>query len=450
MRYKFNKINYTLLIILIIGAILRIVSLIFVDLAPDSYNYLDGAVGILTGNYTTHRPPTFPLVILVFLIITQNSFLAVKFASFFCGISLILISNFVFSRTALKIFNETEESQKKSKLVGYLVSLYIAVHGFLVWNNGMGIREELIASLCILLFYYVIVKSNISNWKDYLILIILISALTLSHVSVGIFITIAIVFFYLISKFKFMNIKVSSMKVILIFISFIASYSFWLIFCWMNFGDPFHTITVQQAWYERNTPLDLGSLTGIIEGVLRGLSIGLIFEFFGLFGVIGTVFTIIIIIFLIKNWKNNQVFMLLSIIGINFLYLSIFYAVYADVRLFFYFVPIFFFLGHLFLVNYYFEKKKLIIGSIYILKKKFTFSIQTFFMLYVLLFIFFNIFQFITLLLFNSDSLQNLINLNILRITFASLGIVFYIVQEVVLLLFLILPFFIKSESEAS
>ncbi len=434
--------------ILIIGAILRIISLIFVDLAPDSYNYLDGAEGILTGNYTTHRPPTFPLVIAVFLIITQNSFLAVKFASFFCGISLIIISNFVFSKTALKVFTNTEDSQQKSKLVGYLTSFYISIHGFLVWNNGMGIREELIASLCILLFYFVIVKSNIFNWKDYLILMVLVSALTLSHVSVGIFVTIAIVFFYFISKFRFMSINVSSMKVLLITVSFIASYSFWLIFCWVNFGDPFHTIKVQQAWYERNTPLDFGSLTGIIEGVLRGLSLGILFEFFGLFGVIGIVFTIIIVLFLVKNWKNNQVFMLLSIIGVNFLYLSIFYAVYADVRLFFYFLPIFFFLGHLFLVNYYFKKRKLLIRSISILKKKFTFSIHTIFILYIVFFTLFNIFQFFLLLFFNSDSLQNLSNLSLLRIVFTTFGIVFYIFQELFLFLFLILPFFIQSKNQ--
>jgi hypothetical protein len=436
--------------ILIIGAILRFISLIFVDLAPDSYNYLDGAIGILTGNYTTHRPPTFPLVILVFLVVLQNSFLAVKFASFFCGISLIIISNFVFSRTAQKILKDDKDVQEKSKLIGYLVSFFISVHGFLVWNNGMGIREELIASLSILLFYYVIVKSNEFGWKDYLILIILVSSLTLSHVSVGIFVTIGIVFFYLISKFKFIKINVFSMKVLFIAISLIGSYSFWLIFCWINFGDPFYTIRTQQSWFERNTPLDLGSLTGIIMGVLRGVSIGILVEFFGLFGVIGAVFTISIVIFLVKNFKNNQIFMLLSIIGVNFLYLSIFLAVYPDVRLMFYFLPFLFFLGHIFLVNYYVKKKDLIIGSIHILKKEFTFSIRVIFILYIFSFTLFNLFEFFTLLLFNSDSLLNLSNLNVLRIVFPTLGIVFYIIQEVFLFSFLIVPFSIQSEKQDS
>lgn len=446
MRYNIKNVKYDLLLILIIGACLRIISLILVKLSPDSYGYIDGAEGILNLSYNTHRPPTFSLIIMFFIIIVRDSILAVKLASFFIGVLLIIVSYFVFSKTALQIFKDDEKHLEKSSYIGILSSLYISVHGFIVWSSGRGIREDLISLLYILLYYYICVKPDFHSWENYLILIIITSALTLSHVSAGIFVTIVFLLIYLFSKLKLIKINISGIKVLSITISFVFSYSFWLIFCTFNFGDPFYTITRQNAWFEENTSLDLGSFSGILQNMFKGITLGVLIEFIGIFQFIGFVFTIVMIIFLIKNLKNKQIFLLFSIIFVNFSYLCIFIAASGNIRLLSYFLPFLFFLGITSLIKYYYEKRELIIKSFSIFKKKFVFSLHTIFYFYIISLYLWNLFLYLNLLIFDFRLLQNSNILDFLGPFSIIMYVTFFLFQELFLISILILPKFLQSK----
>lgn len=146
-RNSLKKIDYRFVIILSFGIILRIISLIFADLGRDAYAFMSGAVGILEGRYNTDRPPTFPLFILIFYLFLGNPILSTKLAAFTSGVLLIIASYNVFTKASLKIFGDDDIGQKKSKLVGLLVSFYVSIHSLLTFNIGSGLRESTMSLL---------------------------------------------------------------------------------------------------------------------------------------------------------------------------------------------------------------------------------------------------------------------------------------------------------------
>ena len=370
-------------IILTIGIILRIHSFIFVELAPDSYSYLEAAEGILNGDYNSPRPPSFPLYVSFFIIIVRDSILAIKLASFISAILVIVASYFVFSKLALKFFGDNERGKKKSNLVGLLISLYYSIHNYLIYNNGRALREDFIALLYILLFYYVLLEKKEENWKNNLIITFLIIILTLSHVSTGISTYLAVILFLIISKSLKVKSKISKLKIFLITVSFICSYSFWLIFCLYKFGDPFYTMTLKIEWYSRNSELDLTSFKGIFDALFSGFFYGIPKEFSLLFNSIGTIFILLALFTLIYYYNERQFLFLLILMIINFLYLCIFIYFAPNIRLLLYFFPIILYLSFIIIVEIWDKNKDKLILKISIFNKKVLITINKIFILFL-------------------------------------------------------------------
>ena len=383
---RIKQIDTRFFIVLIVGISLRILTLIFAPLGRDAYDYIEGAESILSGKYASDRPPIFPLVILIFLLFTKNSFLAARLASFSTGVLLIITSYLVFKKASIEIFGNDDKGLKKSNNVGLLISFLISIHSVFVINSGIGLREELISILYILVFNFLYIRKKDENYKYCIILGLLLIGLTLSHVSVGIFIIVPITLFFLFSKLKYFKknfstiIKISNKKYCFIIFLVIFSYVSWLIFCAFNFGDPFYSINRQKGWFESNVEINLDTPEGIILAIINGLYIGTFNEIVVLFYSIGIVFSFSIFLGFKNCYKNEQILFLFFIIIFNFLYISIFlitpnlytiilnillyrdftnYAVPSS-RLLMYFFPFLFFIGSLFIVKnlYWFYENK--------------------------------------------------------------------------------------------
>jgi len=383
-----NFIDYRFLIILFIGILLRIIPIFAFDsfftrfyIFTDAYTYVAGAEGIITGDYNTHRPPSFPLFIVPFLLITGEPIIAVRLASFTSGILLIITSYFVFTKSSMKIFGEIEDERDKAKYVGFLVSLYISIHYNLASLSGMGRREEFMMTLLILIYYFIFVKENNTSLKNSLILILLISLFTLAHPTAGIFTFLTFLFFFIISKLRILKFSIiSNIQMILISLSFILSLLFWFIFCFLKFGDPLYTFNSQNQYFQF-------SLDNISLIIIKGFNKGIAAEIHILFDLIGIVFILSCIVNIFYCYKERQILFLYGLILINFFYLSCFIAASGLERLIYYFFPFIFFLGFIFIINNFYEKKDMEIITLNFLKWKLKIILNHFFILFVLIFI---------------------------------------------------------------
>jgi len=357
-----DRIDYTFIVILIIGSFLR---LLFVSISPlnrDSYTFIHAAAGILEvqyNKYGTFRPPGFPLVIAPFILLTNNNYvLSAKLAAFSTSILLIFYNYYIFTQASKKLYaNGNKKKVIKAKLVGLFVSSLITFNLYFVVHPGFGLREELLCILCILIFYYIVVKEEM-KLKDNIYLALSITYLTLTLITAGFFFTIGIILFFLISKLKFFEFKKLSVnKICIIIFSFIISFLIWAIFSAFVFGDAFYNWQKQSDFFEDFYGMRLDSIENIIQAIINALLGGVLFQFYYFFLLTSIVFTIIFFYFLIKNLKKKQFLFIFLVFGLNLLYLSIFIApsqiinIPNSVRVMMYFFPIIIYLGAIPLIN---------------------------------------------------------------------------------------------------
>jgi len=352
-----KKVNLYFLISLSVGIILRVIALLFLAPNVDMYGYIEGARGIIEFDYTSHRPPGYPAIIVPFLLLTNNGLLSAKLASFSSGIALIIISYFVFQKATLKIYNNFKaENKKKASYIGLFVSAFISLNFLFIVNNGSALREDLISILVLLIFYFIIVEDE-GNITIYFILAFLIVFLTLTLLTAGMFLVLGIFVFYLLCKLKWFNFKnIPFQKIGILIIACAMTVLLWLIFSYFKFGDPFYNWHSHTSWFKTHTIVDLNSIEGIGIIILRGLTIGVIQIFVSLTFYVGFFFTLLILYILKKNIKNRQVFFIFIVVGLNLAYLSIFIT---TPRLIMYFFSILFYIGVFPMVTIYIEWLKI-------------------------------------------------------------------------------------------
>ena len=326
-----EKIDTYFLFVLFTGTILRIISLIITPIGPDFLSFVNAARGIISFNYYTYgtfRPPGFPITIVPFLLLTKNNFiLSSKLASFFTSIILIYYSYYIFTAASKKFYNKDDEKiEYKAKLIGLIVSYLISLNLYFVVNTGRGLREDLLALLFILAFYFTIIKEKMEK-KDILYLIITISLLTLTLLSAGIFFAIGIILFYFISKLKYFEFeKMSLKKLLIVLLTVFSSFSFWALFSAFTIGDPLYNFQVQGAFFKDYHNLEFSSIENIIDAAINAIIFGIPFEVYYLFLIISLIFTFLVFYIIIKNYEQKQILFIIIIIVINFLYISIFMA----------------------------------------------------------------------------------------------------------------------------
>ncbi len=370
MKKRLGTSDYWFLIVLIIGSLIRLYHLKTLPDALDTPTYIRGAVGIIEVFYYSVRPPGFPLLIVLFILLTNlifptnnnivstysNYILSAKLASFTSGILLIICSYIIFTKASLKYFGENKKNREKSKYTGLIVSFLISFSLPFIIDSALGLRENLLALLIIIIFYFTIIKEKM-KLQDNIFLALSISYLTLTLLTAGLFSTIIIVFFFVISKLKIFKFKfetISIKKVMIIVLAFILSFFFWLLFSDYRFGNPFYNWKVQNTFYLNLYSSLFSSISSFIQVLLNGILLGIPLEFYFLFVLIGLVFTILSIYILIKNIKKKQFLFIFVFIGVNFAYLSIFVSIIGfdlDYRVILYFFPIIFYLGAIELGN---------------------------------------------------------------------------------------------------
>jgi hypothetical protein len=357
-----DKIDKSFVLVLIIGILLRVISLIFIPIGPDYITYVNAARGIIELDYfkyETFRPPAFSLLIIPFLFITKNNYvLSAKLASFFISIILIYYSYYAFIEASKKLYNEDNKKREyKAKLTGLIVSFLVSLNFYFAVNTGRGLREDLLTLLFILAFYYSIIKKDM-DIKDNLWLAFIISFLTLTLLSAGIFFISGIILYFLLSKIKKVKIKpISSRKVLLIILAFIFSFVFWALFSAISVGNPLYNWSRQGSFFREKHDLDLSTIDGLIEALINAIILGVPFEIYYLFLLISFIFTLLVFYTLFKNYKQKQVLLIFLIVGINLLYISIFMApskvllIPNHPRVMIYLFPFIFYLGTIPLVH---------------------------------------------------------------------------------------------------
>jgi hypothetical protein len=409
-----DKLDYRFIIILVVGIVLRTITFALIPIPNDAKGYIKAAESIFNGNYDSFRFPSFPLFVMLFLLVIEDSIVAIKLASLLSGIFAIIASYFVFTKASLIIFGRNEDGIYKSKYVGLLVSFYMSINFFLVYNNGRGLREEFMMVLLILLFYFIFISENCGSLKNLIIVFVLFSIFTLSHITAGIFTFVSILLYYLFSKSKIIKniikteLKISNLKFFTISISFICSHLFWIIFCTIHFGDPLYTINRLRYYWKDNSnmELEINSLGKIMNLIKYSIENGINRAFLTLFFLIGPIFIFIIILTYFKYLKNAKILFLYLFLFINFLYLSIFLAFNGAYRLLIYFFPFLFFLGSILIMHIWYEKRDAAILNFKIFKKELSISSNLIFLLYLITFTIKNILSLVNYILDISFSIK--------------------------------------------
>ncbi|TXT65855.1 MAG: membrane protein of unknown function [Promethearchaeota archaeon] len=369
--YKLDRIDKWFLLILTIGIILRILALVNVDPALDSYTYYAAAKNILNCDYNSFRAPGFPIFLIPFLLIPYNYIfiiapeskillvtlqnphliLTAQIASLFAGLLLIIYSYVIFSKVALKLPNETKTIKTKTissgniKLLGLFVSILISLSLPFIINSAQGLREQLLSLLIIIIFYYILIKEELTL-RNNIVLALSISFLTLTHITGGLFITGGILLFFLVSKLKWFKYKnISNKKILVIILTTILSFFLWAWFCDFKFHDPLYSLQVQRNFFKNAYNLDLSSPSNLISALLNGLLNGIPSEFYLMFLFNGVVFMLLVLYILLRNLRERQFLFIFLVVGSNLTYLSIFMAIPGDIRLIMYFFPLLIYLG---------------------------------------------------------------------------------------------------------
>jgi len=345
---RIGKIDYYFLIILSINIILKLILFASTPIFVDSYTYLLGTIDIIKLDYTILRPPGFSIIIIPFFLMTSDIFLSIKFTSFFLGTLLIIISYIVFTKSAKKFFSDNEKGKKKGKYVGLLTCFLISFNLFFLVHNLKGLREELLSILVISIFYYTIVE-NSGRLHHNIILASLFSLLTLTLLTAGLFITIGIFVFFILSKLKRYSFKtISNRKIYTIIFSFLLTFLIWTFFTYLKSGNPFRNLNLQSDWFKFYYNIKFSTFEEILKALINALIFGIPSEFIYSFTLIGFIFVLLVLYILIKNFRNKQFLFLIFFVGINLAYLGVFIT---TPRVIMYFFPFFFYVGAIPLVN---------------------------------------------------------------------------------------------------
>jgi hypothetical protein len=323
---KFDK---YFLIILIIGGVLRFIAVLNLPLNVDSYTFIKAGMGILEFNYNkygTFRPPAFPLLIGIFLLITDNGIASAKLASFTSSILLLIICYYVFTRATKKFLDKNKRSKEIAKYTGLIVSLLISFNIYFIIHPGYGIREEYLSLWSILIFYFIVIKEK-TTLKDNIYLSFSICMLTLTLITTGLFFVVGIILFFLISRLKWFKFKlIPTKKVLIIIISFLLTFFIWALFSYSTWGDALYNWSHQSTFFRNFYRMQLDSLENIIEAIINALIGGIPLEIYYMFFFISFFFVIIMLYNIIKNIRAKQMLFLFLVVGINLLYLSVFIA----------------------------------------------------------------------------------------------------------------------------
>ncbi len=320
----FKKIDSYFLIILIAGIIFRFLSFLFVPIVDDTVSYIESAKFIIELNYESLRPPVFPLLIVPFLLLTGDGAISAKIISLILSILLIISTYFVFVEASQKLFEKEEYREKKARKIGLIVSFLITFNLYFIIHSGKGLREDLIALIYILLFYFIMIKEQLSL-RDNISLAILISLLILTQLSTGFFTIIGIILFCILSRIKRFKLKsISNNKLFVILSSFGCSFFLWCLFSAYKWGDPLANWNIQGAWFGIKYGVSISTFEDLIRAILHALTFGLPSIFIYLFVLFGFVFIIIMLFFFIKNLKNEQILFIFIIVFLNYAYLTIY------------------------------------------------------------------------------------------------------------------------------
>jgi hypothetical protein len=375
---KIEKVDYYFLIILSLNIVLKLTLFKDTPLFFDSYTYLGAAQDIMDLNYQSYRAPFFPILIVPFLLLTDNPYLSLKLTSLFCGLGLIIILYFIFSKAAMKVFSRFDYNYKKKvKYVGLFVCFLFSFNLYLLSHSLKGLREELLSILVISIFYFTIVKENM-KLQDNILLALSVSFISLTLLTAGIFITMGIILFYLISKLKCFGYKsIEFKKLLIIIISFILSFFLWTFFNLCKTFPPFYSLEVQSLWFRLQFSIDITSIEGIINASINTLIFGIPSIFIYSTVLINLVFILLAIYILIKSFRKKQFLFLIFFVGTNLAYLSVFIT---TPRIIIYFFSFFFYLGAIPLVNILFNVKNSQIKN----KKSMFYLLMIFLITYIL------------------------------------------------------------------
>jgi hypothetical protein len=240
-----------------------------------------------------------------------------------------------------------------------------------------GLREELLSILVISIFYFTIVKENM-KLQDNILLALSVSFISLTLLTAGIFITMGIILFYLISKLKCFGYKsIEFKKLLIIIISFILSFFLWTFFNLCKTFPPFYSLEVQSLWFRLQFSIDITSIEGIINASINTLIFGIPSIFIYSTVLINLVFILLAIYILIKSFRKKQFLFLIFFVGTNLAYLSVFITTPIIII---YFFSFFFYLGAIPLVNILFNVKNSQIKN----KKSMFYLLMIFLITYIL------------------------------------------------------------------
>jgi hypothetical protein len=358
---KIKRSDYFFLIILIGGLILRIFYFNFFN-HNDTIGYVISAKGIINFNYQSSREPGFPLTIVPFILLFEGySLFPAKLASLSASLLLIIASYVVFTKAYLKF---SKNDIKRAKHIGLMVSFLVSLNSFLASHTGKGLREDLMALLILLIFYFTIINEKI-DIKNNIGLSFSISFLTLTHNTVALFTMISILLYFLISKLKIIkNKNINTKRIFIILVSFGLSFFLFLLFLGIGSGNPFINFESQRFYYKYVRGLDLSSIEHIFEALFKAIFVGVPIIFYYLIILISFSFICLVLYTIVKNIKKPQILLLFLLLIINFAYVSIFIVPGGNEnfpicpRLFSYYFPAIFYIGSIPLENIIFKSRR--------------------------------------------------------------------------------------------
>ncbi|TXT65853.1 MAG: membrane protein of unknown function [Promethearchaeota archaeon] len=340
---RLTKPDLYFVLILSGGLLLRIFTLIGIDIEPDSYTYLEGTITLINLDYNSIRPPGFPLLIVPFYLLTGNGKISIKLTSFVFSILGLICSYFIFTNASHNLHKRhSKKDSIRSKYVGLLVSFFLAFNLYLVNNSGRGLREEIMMVICMFVFYIVVVKEK-HVLRDNLSLALLIALLSLTHLTAGMFLTLGMVLYSILSRLKRFRFTPLSLKsLLLIIVSFLITFFLWAIYSNFQFGDPFYNWHNHGNTFKIKYNIDLSTLENILKAFINAIIFGIPSELIYLGALSSFVFIGMAIYLVLKNLKQKQFLFIFLTVGVSFAYLSIFMTI---PRVLLYLLPFIFYLG---------------------------------------------------------------------------------------------------------
>ncbi|WP_455277484.1 glycosyltransferase family 39 protein [[Eubacterium] cellulosolvens] len=354
-KNKFTKIRaidrkWLLLgLILFLGFILRILWLLRTDylglsLAPDAQEYLVIGENILRGTYQRPREPLFPFFLALLTLLFGSNEFTTRLFTLILSIVVIYLS-YILVR---KYFKSSWES--------LLPPFLVATNYYLISHSIMGLREELYSILILLLLFSVLIYADYSlSLGKYASIGILSGALCLTRLE-GLAIIISLILF-LIWYGTLDKRKPNSRLIITMVVSSTLAIISWAIISVFLFNKLFPTSEVAGSWlykYEFGQTMQVSLLEYIFRyhttrELLRLVYIGLmnaismISNYLTPFGLSHLPFGLILVILgMMFSLKQEKLYALHFVLMGGLIPYLILFALSADFRFIYPFLPIIF------------------------------------------------------------------------------------------------------------